>query len=250
MRYPLGVTSARFLTTRWSLVAGAGSADDGERTRALNELCGAYWTPLYAYLRRRGRTPERAADLVQGLFHVLLERDGIASVEQRGGRFRSWLLTALQNHERDVVDHETAAKRGGGRATIALDVDEGERCFEVAASDDADPEVVFERAWAREVLAQARRSLAEESIARGQGDLFRTLEGTLDGEVSRGDRAALAERLGKSSVSLRVAVHRLRQRYREHVLAAVRETLGEHEDAGAEFESLLAALTRKSEDRG
>jgi len=243
------VTNARFSTTRWTLVGDSASSDLDLRSRALEELCGAYWAPLYSYLRRRGRSPGRAADLVQGLFHGLLARDGIGTVERAGGRFRSWLLTSLQNHERDERDRDGAAKRGGGAPVLSIDMDEGERRYQLVAADDADPDVVFERAWAREVLDQAREALCEESIGRGQGDLFRTLEGTLDGDVDQAERAGLAERLGRSPVAVRVAIHRLRQRYREHILRLVRETLGEEEDAGDELEALLTAVSRKSGDR-
>ncbi|MEM9378540.1 MAG: sigma-70 family RNA polymerase sigma factor [Planctomycetota bacterium] len=241
------MTQARFRTTRWTLVSGAASADDGERSRALEELCSAYWPPLYAYLRRRGRAPDEASDLVQGLFHVLLEREGLARIEARTGRFRSWLLTALQNHERDVQERGRAQKRGGGASNVSIDAAAGERAYEVAAAaGEADPARVFERAWVRGVLDHARSALLEESIARGSGDLFRCLEPTLDAAPDREERSALAERLGLSPVALRVAIHRLRERYRSLILATVRETLADDEDPADELEALLAAVSAES----
>ncbi|MEM1447469.1 MAG: sigma-70 family RNA polymerase sigma factor [Planctomycetota bacterium] len=245
------MTDVRFRTTRWTLVSGATSVDDGERSRALEELCAAYWPPLYAYLRRRGRAPDEASDLVQGLFHVLLERDGLARIEARTGRFRSWLLTALRNHERDVRDHAHAQRRGSGVPAVPIDavpIDAaaGERAYQVAASSDADPVVVFERAWVRGVLDQARSALLEESIAKGNGDLFRCLEPTLDAAPDREERAALAERLGLSPVALRVAIHRMRERYRALILAVVRETLSTNEDPASELDALLSAVSEES----
>ncbi|MEM6672914.1 MAG: sigma-70 family RNA polymerase sigma factor [Planctomycetota bacterium] len=240
------MNGARFRTTRWTLVSSAGSVDHGERSRALEDLCTAYWPPLYAYLRRRGRSPDEASDLVQGLFQVLLERDGFARIEARIGRFRSWLLTALDNYERDVRDHARADRRNGRAPSVPLDAVDGERAYQVAATGDADPVVVFERAWVRQVLDEARAALLDESIAKGNGDLFRCLERTLDAAPDREERAALAGRLGLSPVALRVAIHRLRERYRALILAVVRETLTVDEDPSDELEVLLAAVAGES----
>jgi DNA-directed RNA polymerase specialized sigma24 family protein len=232
----------RFLTTSWSLVLGGGAVDVELRRRALERLGAAYWYPLYAYLRRRGRPPERAADLVQGLFARLLANDGLAQVGREGGRFRTWLLTALQNHERDEVAHERAERRGGGRLHVTIDTVASEERLALQADETTGPEALFERTWARAVLARAREALEAEWVARGREAEFQALSATLDGAVDAEPRASLGARVGLSPVALRVTVHRLRQRYRDLVVSEVRETLGAGESPGAELQVLLAAL--------
>lgn len=231
-----------FRTTRWSLVARAGAEDSAERRRALEDLCRAYWRPLYAYLRRRGRAPEAAADLVQGFLTQLIEREALSHVTDGGGHFRSWLLTGLIHFERDAHAAATAAKRGGGRVPLSIDAASGEQSYCLEAQPDADPAVVFERAWGREVLAVARAALLQEAIARGKGSLARALLPLLEEDVGADQRAFLADRLGLSPVALRVALCRQRARLAELVLAEVRGTLPEDADAGAELQELARAL--------
>ncbi|MEL6903806.1 MAG: sigma-70 family RNA polymerase sigma factor [Planctomycetota bacterium] len=238
-----------FHTTRWSLVAGAGAGEPRDRRTALEELLGAYWHPLYAFLRRKGRDPERASDLVQGFLAQLLERDAFARLEREGGRFRSWLLTGLVNHERDAHAAESAAKRGGG--ALHVSIESGEQRYALEARTDADPAAVFERAWAREVLERARRALVAEAIARGRGDLMRSLLPLVDGACTADERATLAERSGLSPVALRVALHRARARLRELILAEVQETVPDACDAREELAELARALetpTRENSD--
>ena len=151
--------TSSFQLTQWSIVRGAGASDPAVRQAALERLCAQYWYPLYAYLRRKGRAPEDAADRVQGLFAHLLDGERLGAVREGPGLFRNWLLTALRNHERDLRDREHAEKRGGGRAPIPIDAGEGERRLELQGAATDDPEVAFERAWALETLAMARTLL-------------------------------------------------------------------------------------------
>ncbi len=244
-----------FQSTRWSVIQRARSAEAPAKDRGLTEFCESYWPPLFAYLRRRGRSAEQAADLVQGFLCGLLERDGLASVgtsdESGGSRFRSWLLTALRNYERDVHAMGTAEKRGGGVIILSLDAQAADEAFGPEAIGGDTPEKAFDRAWALQVLETARTVLAQESLSTGKGDLFRCLEMTLDGEATAEDRAALAKRLGMQPVALRVAIHRLRQRYAQLIRSEVRDTLSlglgasgvEFVEAEAvEFEVLRRAL--------
>jgi hypothetical protein len=159
-----------------------------------------------------------------------------------GGRFRTWLLTALQNHERDEVAHERAERRGGGRLHVVLDTVASVERLALHPDETTSPEAAFERAWAREVLARARETLEAEWVARGRAAEFQALSGTLDGAVDVELRVSLGARLRLSPVALRATVHRLRQRYRDLVVAEVRETLGAVEVPGAELQVLLAAL--------
>ena len=236
------MADSSFHATRWSVVRNVGATDAGARREALEGLCFSYWYPLFAWLRRAGREPDRAADLVQGLFAKLLAGEGLKAVKREGGRFRAWLLVALRNHERDVLEQEGALKRGGGRAPISIDVEEGERRYEVEAPATQEPDAVFERAWARQVLENALRNLKDEYDRDGRTVLFDALEDVLRTGEGPPDRRDLAERLGLSSVALRVAIHRLRRRYRAALLEEVRSTLGEDVTPGSELDCLLRAV--------
>jgi len=232
-----------FHTTRWSLIAGAGAADEARRSAALSELCATYWKPLYAFLRARGRAPQDSADLVQDLFAKLLEKPALGELEPGSGRFRNWLLTVLVNHERDVRDHGRALKRGDGASTIAISAEEGERRFAELQDPAAGPEELFERAWVREVLETAMRLLENEHIARGKRAIFAALSPLLTEEVDAAARAELAVRLDLSPVALRVALHRMKSRYRELILETVRETLEDPAESAGELEALIGALS-------
>lgn len=229
-----------FPTTRWTLIAhstGDGSSDARE---AFGELCGAYWYPLFAYLRRKGEPADRAADLVQGLFVSLLQRESLDTVDRERGKFRTWLITALQNHASDVRDHERALKRGGGAAHFPLDVEDAEGRYLREPADVTDPQALFDRAWAEEVLRQALDRVRDEYRDRGRASTFELLSPTLEGEEL--DREGVCHALRLSPVALRVAIHRLRGRYREQVLAEVADTLGPGEEPGREAALLMEAL--------
>jgi RNA polymerase sigma-70 factor (ECF subfamily) len=227
------------------MVCGAGSSDPGVRQAALERLCAQYWYPLYAFLRRRGRRPDDAADAVQGLFGHLLEGGRLAKLEKGPGRFRNWLLTALQNHERDQHDWDRAQKRGGGRAPIPIDDEEGECRLALQGAEDDDPSVAFERAWALETLRMARDLLEQELRAQGKARVFAALADSLTDEEMR-PRTDLAEQLGISPVALRVMLHRMRTRYRELLVVVVADSLGDRAEAGEELEELARALASNS----
>lgn len=231
-----------FNTTRWSLIAGAGAADEARRSAALGELCAAYWKPLYAFLRARGRAPQDSADLVQDLFAKLLENPALGELTPGTGRFRNWLLTVLVNHERDVRDYGRALRRGGGASLISINADEGERRFAEIQDPSAGPEELFERAWVREVIENARRALENEHIARGKRSVFTALWPLLSAEVNSDARRTLARQLGLSPVALRVALHRIKARYRELILEFVRETLDDPSESADELDALIGAL--------
>jgi RNA polymerase sigma-70 factor (ECF subfamily) len=236
------MSSSEFNTTRWSVVRNAGATEEDVRREALRDLCEAYWYPLYAYLRRIGKDADRAGDLVQGLFAKLIENDGLAQVEKAGGSFRSWLITCLRNHERDVLDHEGALRRGGGVQVLSIDIRDGEHRYGAEPAGGVDPDAAFERAWAQQVLDNAFTALEEEYRTSGRTDVFdRLAEGLKSGQEAV-DQERVARELGLSSVALRVALHRLRGRYRLAVLGEVRATLGDGMDPGEELQSLLRAL--------
>ncbi|MEO0653008.1 MAG: sigma factor [Planctomycetota bacterium] len=235
---------SHFRTTAWELVRQAGDRTTESGQQALEELCRQYWYPLYAFLRRRGHSKDDAADVVQGFFESILRREGMARVEQRQGRFRSWLLTSLKNYQADEHRKAQTLKRGGDRVLVSLDADEAERRYQLEPIDDVAPEAAFGRHWVLGILERARDALETEYAKRNRTDVFRALEP----ELYTGDRpdGDAVRALGLSQVALRVARHRLRKRYAEEIRAAARATLGEGLDEEEELHLLLQAVQPSS----
>lgn len=232
---------AAFATTRWSLVASAGSASGPEARRALEELCSTYWYPAYAYLRRRGEPLEDARDLVQSFFARLVERGDLARADARRGRFRAFLLACLRNFRANERDRARAQVRGGGARALSLDELDPEARWAIEAPRRDDPERSFERAWALGLLERTVARVRGEWEARGQAALFERLRPVLAGE-DLGPYGALASELGTSEGGLRVAVHRLRRRYAELLRAEIADTVASPADVEAELRSLLEVL--------
>lgn len=239
------MTKSRFTSTRWSMVQLAGGENSPEGRAALEELCSRYWYPLYAFLRRSGRAPEEAADLVQGLFVSLIERESLGGADRDLGRFRSWLLGALNHHVADVYKHKQALKRGGGHAIVSIDVDLAETRYHVLPVSDEKPEDLFDRQWAQTVMERSFESLGGEYKRRGQGELYDALREALLADGEGVDRAQLAEQLGMEAGALRVALHRMRKRLRDHIESEVLETVGPEADLQAEIKDLLDALGQR-----
>jgi RNA polymerase sigma factor (sigma-70 family) len=229
-----------FPSTRWSVVRRAGGQLGSEASAAFSELCGAYWYPLFAYLRRSGKSQDEAGDLVQGLFVSLLERGTLESIQEEGARFRGWLMGALRNHSVDIVRKERAIKRGGDVYHFSIDAQEAEDRYAREPASDEDPAALFERAWANEVLAQGLLRVEAEYRDSNRGLQFDLLRPTLVGEKI--DRIGAARALDMTPIALRVALHRLRARYRDQLVQEVRDTLGDDQDLGSEVSELLRAL--------
>lgn len=234
-----------FHTTRWSLVQRAGRPEPGGEARvALEELCEAYWYPLYAYVRRSGRDVEEARDLTQSFFVRLLEKREFSGADPERGRFRTYLLQGLRfflSHERE---RELALKRGGGRVPVSLelDFDGADTRYRAEVSHEDTPERAFQRAWAEELLARVQSELAEEYAARGQAERFEALQPLLAAAGDGPTHAELATRLGLSEGGSKVALHRLRQRFGDRLRDAVAETVTDASDVDEELRSLLAVL--------
>ncbi|MCY2961918.1 MAG: sigma-70 family RNA polymerase sigma factor [Planctomycetota bacterium] len=228
----------RFLTTRWSLVAAAG---DSERAReALGELAQTYWFPLYAFARHLGVAPHEAEDVVQSFFARLLETHDLARVVRGEARFRSFLRAALRNFVANRRAQDLAEKRGGGRVALAIDLGDAESRFVAdQAGREVDPEIAFERTWARELVARALANLADEYRTTGRGDLHAVLQEHL---YATGDGADGAARAGLEPGAFRVAVHRLRRRFRDALLQEVADTVRDPGEAAAELDAVLRAL--------
>jgi RNA polymerase sigma-70 factor (ECF subfamily) len=207
----------------------------------METLCASSWYPLYAYARRSGRSEEDSRDLVQGFLAGLVERNVVAAADPERGRFRTFLLTAFRNHITNEWRRETAQKRGGGRPVLSMDGVDPEDRYRLEPSHEETPDRLFLRSWALEVLARTLGRLREEYAGRDKADVFDALKGCLDGSVAV-DYDEAAETLGITAGAVRVAVHRLRDRYRRALRDEVGQTLDADESIEDEIRDLLDAL--------
>jgi len=234
-----------FTTTRWSLVWAAQS-DEASRTqaqKALDELCRAYWYPLYAFVRNRGYSSADAQDLTQSFLVRFLETGGFASANRERGRFRTYLLGAMKHFLANEWHRARTRKRGGEVTFLEWDALEPEARYALEPHQPSDPDAGFDREWALELTNRALAQLRAESEAAGKGELFTALKGSLTGdEPSRTD---IAQRLAMSEGAVKVAVHRLRQRYRELLRAEIAATLDEHSDVDDEMRYLVSVLRKE-----
>lgn len=234
-----------FATTHWSVVVAAGGADSQEASRALEELCRAYWYPLYSYIRRQGRSREDAEDLTQGFFERFLSSNPFAGVGAEKGRFRAFLLASLKHFLANEADREGRRKRGGGWQRISLDWNHAEERWTVDTALEAgggSPEVAYDRAWAESLLEQVVGRLEAECAADGRGPLFQCARGYLMVGEAAIPYADAASTLGMEEGAVRVAVHRLRKRYRELLRAELARTLSDPSMVTDELRALRAAL--------
>lgn len=232
---------ARMPTTRWSLVARA-AGDAGPRREALGLLCGLYWRPLYSFVRRAGHSPEDAAELTQEFLARLIERGDVERTSAARGRFRSYLLAALRHFLANDWRERRAHKRDPGTPLVPLDVGAAEDGYGVEPVEIDDPEKLYLRRFAMECVRHALEALEQECRRAGKGELFGHLVPALLGELPAGDQARLALALGMSSGALKVATHRLRRRFQEHVRAQVADTVDDDAEVEDELRALLAAL--------
>ncbi len=241
---PESSSHAPFPTTRWSQVVAAGDRAGSAARDALTELCSAYWYPLYAFVRRKGYPPEEAADLVQGTFLTLLDRDGFAAVAPERGRFRSFLMAVCSHHLADCRDRDRAAKRGGGAMPVSIDRTLAEGRYSAEPVNELTPERLFERRWATSLLDHAVARLEAESIAAGKAALVACLLPTLTGGRGEVPIAAIAAELGMTEGSVKMAASRLRKRYGEILREEIARTLANPADVEEEIRALFAALAR------
>ena len=221
----------------------AGSADARAARDAMQQLCEAYWYPVYAAVRQRGFGPEDAEDTVQSFFGQLIGRDAFAGVDPEKGRLRSWLLGALDRHLADEARTRGAAKRGGNLVRVPWQ--EAEPRYLAEQTDSQTPETLYHRRWALAVLAQAMQTLEEEWAARGDSMCFTLLKPALTAPTATAiDTAAVADALGIPRAHVKVRVHRLRTALRETVLRVVADTMpaAPRSEVESEMRDLLSAL--------
>ncbi len=235
---------AVFATTHWSVVLAAGRRDAPQAEASLEKLCQTYWLPLYAYVRRRGYGEADAKDLTQGFFAWLLERHWLEQADQQRGRFRSFLLTTFNGFLANEWDKTQAQKRGGGRVLSLPFGDADARCRWEPA-DNVTPEQIFEWRWAVALLDAVMGRLGADYARQDKAQLFQELKPCLLGDRTAQPYASLASKLGMTEGSVKVAVHRLRQRYRQLLREEIANTVANREDVEEEMRHLFAVLANR-----
>jgi RNA polymerase sigma factor (sigma-70 family) len=234
---------APFPPTLWSVVLMAGERSSLQSEQALATLCQTYWYPLYAYLRRQGHTPHNAEDLTQSFFLHLLDRRALQHVHPHKGKFRSFLLASLKNFAADEWSKSQAQKRGGGAIVLSLDADVAEERYQAdGAQHSLDPEKLFERRWAIALLDRVLNRLEAETTLAGKQDRFQELRVFLSGDPPNLSYAQVAARLNMTEGAIKVAVLRLRQRYRELFRAEIANTVAASENVDEELRHVIAIL--------
>jgi RNA polymerase sigma factor (sigma-70 family) len=233
-----------FATTHWSAVLSAKDEKSVHSVDALEVLCRTYWPPLYAYVRRRGYSPADAEDLTQAFFAWLLERNWLEKADQQRGRFRSFLLTSIGNFLANEWDKVRTQKRGGGQIVSLQSGDPETQCLREPVNHFS-PEQSFEWSWALTLLDKVMDRLRAEFVQGGKGEFFETLKPCLLGERTTQPYAALASELGMTEGSVKVAAHRLRQRYRQLLRDEIGRTVTQTEEVEEEMRHLFVVLARR-----
>jgi len=239
--------SSQFPTTRWTLVVAAGDPRRKDARSALVSLCEKYWYPLYAYLRRRGYAPDQAQDLTQEFFMRVLEGRYLDRADPEKGRFRSFILTSLKFFAADEQDRQRAQKRGG-TAVVSFEFssgESGEERYQREPGHNETPDRIFERRWALSMLERVMDRLRDEFVQHGRPENFERMKVFLLGQ-SEAPYADLAREMNTSEGALKVAIHRLRKRYRELLRQEIADTVADPAEVESELRYLAAVLTRKS----
>jgi RNA polymerase sigma factor (sigma-70 family) len=233
--------SSVFATTQWTQVLEArGESSDAQS--ALSRLCAAYYAPVFAFIRRTVGNDEAARDLTQEFFARLLGLHGIDSVDPERGRFRSFLLGAVKHFLADMRDHANRLKRGAGQSVESLDAGTDTSPLEFADKNAQSPEKEFDRKWALTILDHAFAALAKEHGGAGKTEQLLVLKPWLTGESAGLSQAEAAGQLGLNEGAVKVAIHRLRRRFRDLVKAEIAETLRDQSQVENELGCLIAAL--------
>ena len=235
--------TSSFYDTRWTLVSRSRGSDTRAKA-ALSELCEAYYAPVVAFLRRDGRAEDAARDLAHDFFAKLLAGDAINGADPLRGRFRSYLLSALKRFAADQRDHDHAAKRGGGQVHAVIENHDSSTGagLQIADMNVEAPDAAFDRQWALTLLARALATLEAELRDSGKGHHFDTLKSWLTADADATPQAEAAAKLGISEDAVKVAIHRLRKRFRDAVKAEIAQTVSDSGNVREELDALMAAL--------
>lgn len=238
------MVGAQFTTTHWSVVLTAREEESPAAADAMAQLCRTYWYPLYAYIRRRGHDPHHAQDLTQEFFARLLERNFLKAVRQEGGKFRWFLLSAVKRFLANEWNREQAAKRGGGQTIVSLNEETAEGRYRYEIADHTTPEKLFDQSWAMTLLEQAQVQLEREYSETGRGEVFKQLKIFLSGDRAQKSHAEVGALTGMNEGAVKVAVHRLRQRYRDCLREQIAQTVSTPAEVDEEIRQLFTAFDR------
>ncbi|MEJ7593387.1 MAG: sigma-70 family RNA polymerase sigma factor [Planctomycetaceae bacterium] len=241
---PAARPAQRFATTRWSLIVQARNSDGVPARAALQELCEAYWLPVYGFMRRQTSDVHEAQDLTQGFFASLLSRNALADLHPDRGRFRSFLLAAAKYFVCNEWDKQAAVIRGGRIILHSLDYETGERELSQELSREQSAEAIFERRWAVAMLDRVLNRLRTEYEHAKKINLFECLSPFLSGDQSGDGYRSVSDALQLSPEASRVAAHRLRKRYRQILREEIAHTTATPQDVDDEIRLLFAALRR------
>lgn len=234
-----------FPTTHWTLVQIVQGADKKQAALALEDLCESYWYPVYAYLRRSGKSAHDAEDLTQMLFQKLVADEALQEVRKERGRLRSFLIGMIRRVISKQDRHDDAQKRGGGEVLLSLDETLADDRYAHEPADLQDPERLYDRAWAMQLLESVRQQLRASFIKNKRLADYEVLETYLGWEDAPAPYADLATRLGSNENSVRVLVHRLRKKFRDLLEAEISKTVINAEDIAKELDWMREVLSGK-----
>jgi RNA polymerase sigma-70 factor (ECF subfamily) len=237
-------TARAFHTTHWSVVLAAGEEGSEEAGAALARLCQTYWFPVYAFIRKRGHSPEQAQDFTQEFFAVFLEKNYVAKAARDRGRFRAFLMSSVENFLYNQHDRAQAQKRGGGRTLLSLDYQDAEQRYQIEPVEESDPATIFEQQWAATLLETILNRLREEFSAEGRADLFDDLQGHLWGDADSIPYSLLAQKSGLTVGNLKTVAHRLRQRCRALLREEITHTVAMPGDVDDELRHLMRVVSQ------
>jgi RNA polymerase sigma-70 factor (ECF subfamily) len=239
---PAAAPHDTFATTHWTAVIAAGDRSTPQSEKALAELCGIYWYPLYAYVRRRGHSREDAEDLTQSFFARLLERNYLDGLSAEKGRFRAFLLASLKNFLANEWDKSRRQKRGGPLPALSLDWQSADSRYQIEPADHLTPDRIYDREWALALLERVLTRLRDESAAVGKTRLFDHIKPFLTADKNSVPYPQVAASLSMAEGAVRVAVHRLRRRYRELLRDEISQTLSDPAQLADEMQALLSSF--------
>jgi RNA polymerase sigma factor (sigma-70 family) len=235
---------AVFVTTHWSVVLSARESASTQSSAALETLCRTYWYPVYAWVRRQGHSPHDAQDLTQEFFARLLQKDYLKAAAREKGRFRTFLIVALKRFLANEWDKARAQKRGGGQKMLSLDTAAAEARYQIEPAATLNADLIYERRWALTLLDETMVALRQEFSAAGKQRDFDCLKAVLTAERGEIPYSEVAQKLSINESAARVAVHRLRKRFREIFRKQIAHTVAKEEDVNEEVRYLLSVLAQ------
>jgi RNA polymerase sigma-70 factor (ECF subfamily) len=225
-------------------VLAAGEQDSSQGQEALARLCRTYWLPVYAFVRKRGHTPDQAKDLTQDFFASFLKKNSVARAVRERGRFRSFLMTSVDNFLRNTHERDQAQKRGGGSSLVSLDDQDAEAYYLAEPADELDPAKHFELRWVLTILDRVMQRLRKEYLEVDRADLFEALQNHLWGDIESIPYSQLGEKFGLSETNIKVTAHRLRQGYRALLREEISQTVAQPAEIDDEIRYLMRVVSQ------